>query len=293
MSLINKFKSMFGTKTERFDVSSRLKFERHAFSGTMSKFRVARDIQSGDMVGIKFLDSEKTQQFRSRFKGLDKPEEGEIGLQLSHERIVETYQFGHTTNDEEYILMEYINGPGLNSLINERSAKLEDVKLLFIRQMAEAISALHQAGFIHRDVCPRNFIVNRDMKWLKLIDFGLTVPDQPEFRQPGNRTGTPQYMSPEIVRRRETDHRVDLFAFGISAYRLITFEHPWGSTETSGLAALAHDTRDYTPITKYAPDLDPALVRAIHKCIEPKVENRIGSAEHFLRMIRKVKYLYS
>lgn len=291
MSLINKFKEIFKGDSNRLDVSKRLRFERHAFTGTMSKFRVAREIKTGERVGIKFLDKEKTAQFRARFKGLKKPEEGEIGMKLHHERVVKTFEHGLTTAGEEYILMEYIDGPGLNSLISEKSPKLDGIELAFIRQMAEAIQAVHDAGFIHRDICPRNFIVHQDMKWLKLIDFGLTVPDQPEFRQPGNRTGTPQYMAPEIVRRRNTDRRVDLFSFGVSAYRLITWKHPWGSTETSGLAALAHDTKEYTPITEHIPDLDPVLVRAIHKCIEPKADDRMQSAEHFLKMIRKVEKL--
>ncbi len=286
MNLLDKLKGIFGTNNQRLDVSSRFKFERHAFTGTMSKFRVAKEIKTSKLFGIKFLDTEKTNLFRARFKGLNKPEEGEIAMKLDHPRIVKTYEFGWTIAGDEYILMEYINGPGLNSLIHERSSRLSGHELDFIRQMAEAIQALHDAGYIHRDICPRNFIVHREENWLKLIDFGLTVPNAPEFRQPGNRTGTPQYMAPEIVRRRETDQTVDIFAFGISAYRLLTFEHPWGSTETSGLAALAHDSRPFRPITEHRPDIDPVLAKAIHKCLESNPENRMQSAQQFLHAIR-------
>ncbi|HMO12990.1 MAG TPA: serine/threonine-protein kinase [Pirellulaceae bacterium] len=291
MSLFDKLKGIFtgGSASKRLDVSSRFKFERHAFTGTMSKFRVAREIKTGKLFGIKFLDQEKLEVFRARFKGLNKPEEGEIAMQMEHPYIVKTYEYGLTTSGEEYILMEYIDGPGLNTLISERSQKLDGHQLEFIRQMAEAIQALHDAGFIHRDICPRNFIVNRDMKWLKLIDFGLTVPNTPPFRLPGNRTGTPQYMAPEIVRRRDTDHTVDIFAFGVSAYRLLTFEHPWGSTETSGLAALAHDSKAHQPIEIHRPDIDPVLANAIHKCLKAKPENRMQSAKLFLHAIRDVE----
>merc|ERR1712023_148687 len=107
--------------------------------------------------------------------------------------------------------MEYLEGTGLNTLIQESAPVLQGNQLSLIRQMADAIEAVHRAGFIHRDICPRNFIVSPDGENLTLIDFGLTVPDQPEFRQPGNRTGTPLYMAPEIVRRRSTDKRVDVF----------------------------------------------------------------------------------
>jgi len=295
MSWIDTLKAMLsrGSRREKLDLSKRFKFERHAFTGTMSKFRVAKEIKTGKLIGVKILDGEKTEQFRSRFKGLSKPSEGEIAMQFDHPRIVKTYEYGQTTQGEDYILMEYIKGPGLNSLIAERSSRLAGNELKFIRQMAEAIEAVHDTGFIHRDICPRNFICDRDMAWLKLIDFGLTLPNKPEFRTPGNRTGTPQYMAPEIVRRRETDQRVDVFAFGVSAYRLLAFEHPWGSTETSGLAALAHDARRCDPLSKHRPDVNPVLQQAIEKCLEAKPDERMPSMQRFLHDIRDVEAAFT
>ena len=81
-----------------------------------------------------------------------------------------------------------------------------------------------------RDVCPPNYVVAPDAQSLKLIDFGLTLPATPQFMQPGNRTGKPNYMAPEIVKRQSTDVRVDVFAFGVTAYELCTFELPWEQT---------------------------------------------------------------
>ena len=107
--------------------------------------------------------------------------------------------------------------------------------------MAEAIEAVHKAGFIHRDVCPRNFIHNAEDDSVKMIDFGLTVPATKEFLQPGNRTGTPLYMAPEVVRRRPTDQRLDIFAFGVTAYQLLTFTFPWPVNDTTGVGAMSHD----------------------------------------------------
>lgn len=273
----------------KLDVAKRFELDKHAFNGTMSQFRVAKDFTTGNTVGIKFLDIEKSKLFESRFVGLKKPSEGEIALKLSHESIVETYEVGVTTLNEPYILMEYINGPGLDSLVNDKSERLKGRRVKLIRQMAEAIKAVHKAGFIHRDICPRNFICHESLEWLKLIDFGLTVPDQPEFKRPGNRTGTPLYMAPEIVRRRPTDHRVDIFAFGVTCYRLLVFEHPWSSADTTGKAALKHDTRPPTPIEQHNPKINPALAKAVMCCIEPDPNNRPETMEHFLRMIRRVE----
>ena len=288
MGLLDRFKSVF--ESNRLDVSARFELDRQSSTGTMSKFRVAREIQTGKTVGLKLLDLEKTQTFEARFKGLKKPAEGEIGLKLEHPLIVQTYEYGLTTTNQPYILMEYIHGSGLNTLIQDRSPLLDGNRVQLIREMAEAIGAVHKAGFIHRDICPRNFIVAEDGKSLKLIDFGLTVPNQPEFRQPGNRTGTPLYTAPEIVRRRDTDHRVDIFALGVTAYRLCTFEHPWSSgQDTSGKAALAHDTFVAKDIFDYNPKLNKTLGKAITKCYESDRDDRPQDIETFLRMIRSVK----
>jgi serine/threonine-protein kinase len=286
MGFLDKLKSFF--ESDRLDVSARFEFTREAISGTMSKFRSARDIKTGKIVGLKILDEEKTNAFEERFKQLKKPSEGEIGLKIKNPRVVETYEFGLTTAGQQYILMEYIEGPGLNTLIQNRDERLVGQRAELIREMAEALDAVHKAGFIHRDVCPRNFICAPDLKSLKLIDFGLTVPDQREYKLPGNRTGTPLYMAPEIVRRRHTDQRVDIFALGVTAYRLLTWEFPWPASETSGMAALAHDTQKPADIFKHFPRLNRTLGSAIMKCIESEPEKRPASVEQFLSMIRNV-----
>lgn len=292
------FKKMFSGKsgsdskknTGPLDVSARFQLDRHAFTGTMSKFHVAKEIGTGDFYGIKFLDAEKTAYFNARFKGLKKPPEGEIAMQIKHPKIVVTHEYGKTTTGGDYILMEYVQGPGLDQAIRARDPRLLPNRLNLIREMAETIQAVHDHGFIHRDVCPRNFICYESLDRLKMIDFGLTVPNEPPYRMPGNRTGTPQYMAPEIVRRRATDQRLDIFAFGVTAYRLLTFEHPWGSTDTTGTAALVHDTNEVTPITDHRPHLHPTLAKAIHKCLEVNVESRMPSCERFLSAIRNVKH---
>jgi serine/threonine-protein kinase len=185
--------------------------------------------------------------------------------------------------------MEFIPGSGLQTLIRHRDSRLEGKRLDLIRQMAEAVHVVHEAGYIHRDVCPRNFICAEDFASLKLIDFGLTLPDKPAFRQPGNRTGTPMYMAPEIVRRRTTDRRVDIFAFGVSAYQLLTFEHPWPNNDyTTGKGALAHDSDPAVPILEVRPNLNRELARAVEDCFAPLRERRPESLDAFLRRIRRV-----
>ena len=116
-----------------------------------------------------------------------------------HSDIVKTLGSGISLDNKQFIVLEYLEGVGLNSLLVSRSPQLDGKRLGILTKMAEAIAAVHKAGFIHRDICPRNFMVSPDISRVTLIDFGLTLPAKPEFMQPGNRTGTPNYMSPEIV----------------------------------------------------------------------------------------------
>jgi len=287
MGLFDRFRAVF--QGDRVDVRQRFEIQRAAVSGTMSKFFMARDRKTGDIVGLKLVDREKVTAFESRFKGLKKPSEGEIAISLKHPLVVETFEFGTTTDGVPFIVMEFVKGTGLHQLLHNRDPGIETQRLKLVRQMAEAIDYVHRQEFIHRDICPRNFILESDTGNLKLIDFGLTLPARREFMQPGNRTGTPLYMAPEVVRRRWTDQRLDIFSMGVSAYQLCTFELPWPVIETTGLAALAHDTTPPKDIRHYCPDLNPTFGRAIMKCIEPDPRNRPQSVAEFLKLLRKIE----
>lgn len=286
MGLLRRVKSLLSGG--RVDVRERFDLLREAVHGTMSQFYMARDRHNDRTVGLKLLDVEKTARFEKRFAGLGKPSEGDIAASLSHPQIVQTIEHGVTTMGQPYLVMEYLEGQGLNSLIQARDEMLNGRRLALLRQAAEALAAVHAAGFIHRDICPRNFVVAADLMSLTLIDFGLSLPDTPPFRQPGNRTGTPRYMSPEVVRRRSTDHRLDVFSMGVSAYELFAFDSPWPSSVTSGKAAMEHD-KPPVPLVECCPNIDPALAAAIHGCIESNPENRPATVNKFLEQIRGIE----
>lgn len=273
----------------KVDIASRYEILREAVSGTMSDFHMARDRETNEIVGLKILDKAKTDALEARFKGLDKPTEGEIATSFKHPRIVNTIRHGITTNDEQFLVMEYLDGPGLNSLVIGRSKLLDGNRLALARQAAEALEVVHEAGYIHRDVCPRNFVCSKDATSLKLIDFGLTLPAKKEFMQPGNRTGTPNYMAPEVVRRKATDQRLDIFAFGVSIYEIFAFELPWQRGDT-GQAAMSHGMSTPPPLRKYYPKINPTLEAAIHKCMEAEPDQRFQNISQFLKAISRLKH---
>jgi serine/threonine-protein kinase len=287
MGLTGFFKSLI--EGGRVDVSRRYEILREAVSGTMSSFHMARDRQTEQIVGLKILDRKKTEDLEMRFRGLDKPTEGQIAASFNHPRIVVTHGYGLTTKGEQFIVMEFLDGPGLNSLIIGKSDLLKGNRLALMTQAAEAIMTVHDAGYIHRDVCPRNFVCSKDATSLKLIDFGLTVPARKEFQQPGIRTGTPNYMAPEVVRRKPTDHRLDIFAFGVSMYEMFAYELPWQRGTGDGRAAMGHGQSKPIPLEKHFPAINPKIRDAIHKCIQAEPENRFQSMKAFLQAIRGVK----
>lgn len=275
--------------TRKVDIDERFERLRTAVSGTMSKFYAARDRETDTVVGLKLCDLEKFTFFESRFRGLNKPSEGEISALMEHPNIIRTLEYGLSTKNEPYLVLEFIDGPGLNTLIHARDeVRLGGKRMNLIHQMAEALSYVHKQGFIHRDICPRNFICTADIEHIKLIDFGLTVPATEPFMRPGNRTGTPLYMAPEIVRRRATDQRLDIFAFGISLYQLLTFELPWPVGDASALAALNHDSAHPKSIFDYRPELDQNLGAAIMRCIHANPQQRIANMEEVVRTLRPI-----
>ncbi|WP_425396122.1 serine/threonine protein kinase [Aeoliella sp.] len=286
MGIGNFFKSML--EGGKVDVQKRYQFMREAVSGTMSDFYMARDRQTEQLVGLKILDRNKTQALEARFKGLDKPSEGKIASSFNHPLIVSTLQYGMTTNDEQFIVMEFLDGPGLNSLIVGKSPLLDGNRLTLLRQMAESLKVVHDAGYIHRDICPRNFVCAKDATSLKLIDFGLTVPAERSYMQPGIRTGTPNYMAPEVVRRKATDKRLDIFALGVSIYEMFAFDLPW-VRGSDGLAAMSHGASKPKPVAEHYPKIDPRLDAAILKCIENDPADRYQSVDDFLKAIRPLK----
>ncbi|MCU0709689.1 MAG: protein kinase, partial [Pirellula sp.] len=166
------------TGTKGVDIEARFERIRSAISGTMSNFYVAKDRANGNrIVGVKLCDTDKVAFFENRFKGLNKPSEGEIALQMNHPNIVKTLEFGTSNKGQQYLVMEYIDGPGLQQLILERQEEqLRGKRLNMIRQMGEALHYVHLKEYIHRDICPRNYMATADLNTVKLIDFGLTLP---------------------------------------------------------------------------------------------------------------------
>jgi len=289
-SISQFFKNLFGGKGKSslpvIDVARRFDLLGRTGQGSMSKVWRARDKQLGRTVCLKILDKEKTRQFEARFPGLKRPSEGVICMGLRHKNIVQTFEHGQTKQGEPCLVMELIDGLGLNFLVETRGAQLDGNRIDFLCQIADSLEYLHGQGYLHRDICPRNIMVTKEGV-VKLIDFGLAIPNTEPFCRPGNRTGTPNYLAPEIIRRSTTDARVDMFALGVTAYEVFTYTLPWEKT-ASMQTLLSHLNSPGNDPKEARPDLDKATVAFLKKAIERDRRDRFQTPAEFREALKSL-----
>jgi eukaryotic-like serine/threonine-protein kinase len=270
----------------RIDIDKRFELLGRLGQGSMSKVFRARDRSIGRTVCLKVLDKEKTARFEARFPGLKKPMEGAVLAAIRHRNIVQTYEYGFTRKGEQYLVMELIEGSGFNFLIETQNPALKGKRIPYLIQLAEGLEWVHQQRYLHRDICPRNILVNQEGV-VKLIDFGLAIPYHPDFCKPGNRTGTPNYMAPELIKRQRTDHRIDVFALGVTASETIIGVLPWERTESlqtlqSHLNSPGRDPRQFKP------DLDSATAKVLIKAIERDPDMRFQTAAELKEALKSL-----
>lgn len=269
--MFNFFKNLLSRepKVGKVDIGKRFQLITRVGIGSMSKVWRAIDLRTSQTVCLKILDFEKTIRFESRFNNFKtrKPSEGEIAYTLRHPNIVQTLDFGITTDNEYFIVMEFVDGTPLSYLVDTQNAVMRANRHRFILELGDALVYFHSQNWIHRDLCPRNVVVDESLT-IKLIDFGLAVPNIPEYQAPGNRTGTAMYMAPELIKRQRTDQRIDVFAFACTCFEMYARQLPWPNAET--LEAVVQrinlppkDIRDLVP--EIHPRVGKTIMRGLHQ----------------------------
>jgi eukaryotic-like serine/threonine-protein kinase len=253
----------------------------------MSRVHRAIDNQSGRVVCLKVQIPVKNAAAAARSSSENRPPEGEIGLKVVHPHVVRTFEHGDSTQGEHFVVMEFIEGVSLHYVREAREASLSE-RLELLAQAAEGLAAVHAHGYIHHDVGPKNFLVDRDRQ-VKLIDFGLAVPNTAAFRRPGNRTGTLQYMAPELVRREPTDERLDIFSFGAMAFELLTDRLPYDSNASNSMAMMMQRINQEPLDPAIAnPELPTELTDLLRKLIARRKADRWPSMATVADALRKL-----
>ena len=172
-----------------------------------------------------------------------------------------------------YLLMEYVEGSNLKLMYSEHDpVLLENVGNIII-DMATGLEHVHESGFMHLDFKPENVLVTRNAS-VRLADFDLALPIPKSPKKLAKNPGTPAYMAPEQLMREPVDQRADIFAFGVSAYELLTNYKPFPGDSAAEILARQKERSGFVPPRQHNPDLPVGLEQVILKCLQQDPAHR-------------------
>ncbi len=264
-------------------------------AGGMGEVFLAEDTRLERKVALKLLPerfSDESEALR-RFK-----QEAKAASALNHPNIITVYEIGGHEGSN-FIATEFIDGRTLRERMRERLSF--DEALSIIVQTAEALSAAHQAGIVHRDVKPENIMVRKD-GYVKVLDFGLAKLTEGDggnakaedatrklvMTNPGVVMGTAAYMSPEQARGLPVDAGSDIFSFGAVMHEMLAGQPPFaGETMMDVIQAVI--STEPTPLKSLAEHLPQELIRIVGKTLKKKREHRYHSTKDLLNDLKDLR----
>jgi hypothetical protein len=227
-------------------------------------------------VAIKRLEPPLNQDARTRAR-FDR--EGRALARLSHPNLVTLIDRGSTETDE-YLVFEYVEGRSLKDIIKEKPLDLQTFGRI-AGQLAEGLSAAHLAGIVHRDVKPQNILIDRQGH-AKITDFGIAIgPDWTRVTRAGSIIGSARYMSPEQVRSKPVDQRSDIYSLGVVMYEMLAGKPPFDGANMPEIAR-QHLGSPPPPLSRWRSDVPPGLEKVIMKCLEKLPADRFMSMDELL-----------
>jgi serine/threonine-protein kinase len=208
--------------------------------------------------------------------------EAQAVSKLNHPNIVQTFDFGQA-DGALYLVMEYIKGDDLSSLLRREGPWTFARAARFFAQVCSGLTEAHEAGIVHRDLKPENLMVVRrreGVEHAKVLDFGLAKlrergAAERAISSGGQVIGTPYYMAPEQVRGEDLDARADIYSLGATLYRVLTGEPPFDAPSPMSVLSkhLTDDVvppRDRAPTRALPPDADRIVLRAMAKSADDR-----------------------
>ena len=240
--------------------------------GGMGEVYRADDLRLGQQVALKFLppalatDARRLAQFHNEVR---------TARQVSHPNVCRVYDIGELQVGGVsllFITMEYVGGEDLSSLLRRIGRLPEERAIELARQICAGLAAAHERGVLHRDLKPANIMLDETGK-VRIMDFSLASAGAVE----DIRAGTPAYMAPEQLEGREVTQKSDIYARGLVLYELFTGRRAIEAKTIADLVAHHHSGSVMAPSTLVT-SLDPAVDRAIMRCLDPDPKRRPASA---------------
>jgi serine/threonine protein kinase len=239
----------------------------------MSTIFKATDEETGQVVAIKVHKPEARKPIEKLEAFYRDFTEGQITAAFDHPNIVKCFDHGDL-GGAHFLVLEYLEGTTLASLMGGDSKRLTGRRIALLHQMASALAHAHSRRFTHNDLCPKNiFITAKDQ--VKLIDFGLATPlmNTPVQR---SRMGTVEILAPELLKREPSDHRADIFAWGVVAYEVLCGHWPFESPEHHQALSKILNVRP-TPLDRRVVALPAEVSNLVMRCLEKEPLRRLNS----------------
>ena len=258
-------------------VADKYLIERILGKGGMGIVYVAKHLQLGERVAIKFL----------RAKALENPElvarflrEGRTAARLRSEYVARVRDVGTMPDGAPYLVMEYLDGRDFDAVLAEHGALSPEVAVKYLLQACEALAEAHAMGIVHRDLKPANLILTRKRDGttaIKIIDFGISKLASseavPAMTQPSMMMGSPLYMAPEqMVSARDADARSDVFSLGAILYHLLTGTPPF--TGNSAVDVFERISQGPPSPRSLRSDLPAGIEAVTSRCLRKDREQR-------------------
>ena len=219
--------------------------------------------------------------------------EARAASQLEHPNVARVYDFGQESDGLVYIVMEYLSGYTLGSVVAARRQLVPARAVDLMMQVCAGLSAAHDRGIVHRDVKPDNIVLvpaqddeGQPVEIVKVCDFGIAALATTHGDE-GPVAGTPHYMAPEQTTGLSPKPSADVYACGIALYELLTGEVPF-SDEQAYRILMKHRSEAPRPPTLLEPRISAQLELVVLKCLEKAPERRYQTARELRVDLRKV-----
>ena len=250
--------------------------------GGMGVVYKAEDIKLKRSVALKFLPphTASSKDELTRFN-----QEAQAAAVLNHPNICTIFAI-EEDKDQQFIVMEYVDGVTLSKKIEQSPLKMNDA-ISYSIQIGEALQEAHNNGIVHRDIKTENIMVNSKNQ-IKVMDFGLAkLKGSIKLTKTSSTVGTLAYMAPEQIQGSEVDARSDIFSFGVVLYEMLTGILPFrGEHDASMMYSIMNEEPE--PLQKYIPDANSDLLHIINRILEKDPEDRYQSMKDIVIELRRI-----
>jgi serine/threonine protein kinase/Tol biopolymer transport system component len=263
-----------GTRLGRYEISSPLG------AGGMGEVYLAEDTALRRPAALKILPTRFTES-EDRLRRFER--EASAASALNHPNIITIHEIGQQ-DGMHFMAMEFVDGETLRLRLDSAGLSLKEALDVAV-QVADALSAAHEAGIVHRDIKPENIMIRRD-GYVKVLDFGLAKLTERQSAvdsqaptiakadtDPGVIMGTMRYMSPEQARGLDVDKRTDIWSLGVVLYEMVAGHAPFdGETTSDVIVSLL--SQEPPPLAQQADAVPHELERITRKALQKKRDER-------------------